>query len=108
MKAIVKMYTYETGLYPALNNASCYHDKSKIKTLGPYALLLYRIIVRRGSFKEKNDKLINKENQFKNSNGWNYSMLYRGVSLPLKALDFYFERQKDNFLFCFNGFTSAT
>jgi len=62
MKAIVKMYTYETGLYRALNNASCYHDKSKIKTLGPYALLLYRIIVRRGSFKEKNDKLINKEN----------------------------------------------
>ena len=62
MKAIVKMYTYETGLYRALNNASCYHDKSKIKTLGPYALLLYRIIMRRGSFKSKNENLINKEN----------------------------------------------
>ena len=108
MKAIVKMYTYETGLYRALNNASCYHDKSKIKTLGPYALLLYKIIDRTGSFKEKNDQLINKENQFKDSNGYTWSMLYRGVSLPLKALDFYFEKLKDNEKFCFNGFTSAT
>ena len=45
------MYTYETGLYRALNNASCYHDKSKIKTLGPYALLLYTIIYRSDPFK---------------------------------------------------------
>ena len=37
---------------------------------------------------------------------WN--ILYRGVPLPLKALDFYFERYKDKRQFCFNGFTSAT
>ena len=62
MKAIVKMYTYETDLYRALNNASCYRDKSKIKTLGPYALLLNRILLRGDLLKQKNERLINKEN----------------------------------------------
>ena len=38
---IVKIYTYETDLYRCLNNANCTHDKSKIKTLGPFAYLLH-------------------------------------------------------------------
>ena len=40
--AVIKIYTYETDLYPALNAALQTKDKSKIKTLGPYALLLQK------------------------------------------------------------------
>ena len=40
--AVIKIYTYETDLYPALNAALQTKDKSKIKTLGPYAFLLER------------------------------------------------------------------
>ena len=39
--AVIKIYTYETDLYPALNAALQTKDKSKIKTLGPYAFLLW-------------------------------------------------------------------
>ena len=39
--AVIKIYTYETDLYPSLNAALQTKDKSKIKTLGPYAFLLH-------------------------------------------------------------------
>ena len=38
--AVIKIYTYETDLYKILNHALQTKDKSKIKTLGPYACLL--------------------------------------------------------------------
>ena len=38
--AILKIYTYETDLYPKLNEAGQTKDLSKLKTLGPYAYLL--------------------------------------------------------------------
>ena len=40
-RAILKIYSYETPLYSAINRANNYHDESAIKTLGPFSLLLY-------------------------------------------------------------------
>jgi len=39
-KAILRIYSYETPLYGALNRANQCHDQRAIKTLGPFALLL--------------------------------------------------------------------
>ena len=39
---IIKIYTMETELYGALNEASCTKDESKIPTFGPYAYLLWK------------------------------------------------------------------
>jgi len=38
--AIIKLYSYETWLYKALNTALYSRDESKIATLGPYARML--------------------------------------------------------------------
>ena len=38
--AIIKVYTYETDVYPALNAANCTKDTTKIESLGPLAYLL--------------------------------------------------------------------
>ena len=40
-KAILRIYSYETPLYGALNRANQCHDQRAIKTLGPFALLLF-------------------------------------------------------------------
>ena len=43
-RAILRLYTSETFLYSALNRASQCKDQRAIKTLGPYAYLLYRTL----------------------------------------------------------------
>ena len=40
-KAILRIYSYETPLYTALNHANQCQDQRAIKTLGPFARLLY-------------------------------------------------------------------
>ena len=40
-KAILRIYSYETPLYGALNRANQFHDQRAIKTLGPFARLLF-------------------------------------------------------------------
>ena len=42
--AILKLYSYETPLYGALNQANQWQDKDKVKSLGPFALLLYNTL----------------------------------------------------------------
>ena len=37
---IIKIYTLETELYGAVNQANCTKDESKVPTLGPYAYVL--------------------------------------------------------------------
>ena len=39
--AILRLYSYETPLYGALNKANQYKDKRAIQTLGPFSLLLF-------------------------------------------------------------------
>ena len=40
-RAILKIYSYETPLYSALNRANQCQDESAIATLGPFSHLLY-------------------------------------------------------------------
>ena len=98
--AVIKIYTYETDLYPALNAALQTKDKSKIKTLGPYAWLLYMSL----GFSKDESKLTKiNENQLKHQrffdelkeSGWSLSIfvrVFRGLSLPKKAIAFYQQR----------------
>ena len=44
--AILKLYSYETPLYKAINKANQYQDKRAIQTLGPYACLLYWTVLK--------------------------------------------------------------
>ena len=39
-RAILKIYSYESPLYKAVNRANQCQDESAIKTLGPFSLLL--------------------------------------------------------------------
>jgi len=41
--AILKLYSYETPLYEAVNKANQCQDKRAIQTLGPYGYLLYYV-----------------------------------------------------------------
>ena len=42
--AILRLYSYETPLYGALNKANQFKDKRAIQTLGPFSKLLYHTI----------------------------------------------------------------
>ena len=79
--AILKLYSYETPLYGALNRANQCQDRSKINSLGPFAMLLYKtlwypptanVTKQKGKHgvKWRDDRLT----------------LYRGLGLPAKAL----------------------
>ena len=98
--AVIKIYTYETDLYPALNTALQTKDESKIMTLGPYACLLHMSLY----FDKPDSKLtkINK-NQLKHQrfkelkeigyeSNKNFVRVFRGLSLPKKAIAFYQQR----------------
>ena len=52
-KAILRIYSYETPLYGALNRANQYQDQRAIKTLGPFACLLADSIADPGEENEK-------------------------------------------------------
>ena len=45
-RAILKIYSYETPLYSALNRANSCQDRSAIPTLGPFSRLLYCTLFR--------------------------------------------------------------
>ena len=112
--AIIKIYSMETNLYSSINTASQFRDKSKIQTLGPYVYLLYL------SLEYMKDSKLNQN--LKNipavkypillkGTGWenkNLMKLYRGLSLPPKAVDYYKQKQINKGSFLFNGFTSTT
>ena len=84
-KAILRIYSYETPLYSALNRANQCQDRGAIKTLGPFARLIYDICENPG----KNNKKVQK----KASKGlllWKRITLYRGLGLPEKAIQGYY------------------
>ena len=43
-RAILKIYSYETPLYSALNRANSCQDRSAIPTLGPFSMLLFETL----------------------------------------------------------------
>ena len=43
-KAIMYLYSMETFIYTAINRASRNQDETKVRTLGPYAVLLAQIV----------------------------------------------------------------
>ncbi len=45
-RAILKIYSYESPLYKAVNNANMCQDGNAIKTLGPFSRLLYQTLWR--------------------------------------------------------------
>merc|ERR1711981_982796 len=52
-KAILRIYSYETPLYSALNNANQCQDQGAIKTLGPFAHLIRYICLNPGKANKK-------------------------------------------------------
>lgn len=112
--AVIKIYTYQTDLYTSANNANCTRDSSKIMTLGPFICLLSKCL----GINSGESKLVQKiktieaiprpeldDTMYK---GVNMLKLYRGLSLPPDAIKYYEERQKDQGMFTFNGFTSTS
>ena len=77
-RAILKIYSYETFFYKALNRANQCKDESAIKTLGPFSCLLTSTL--------NVPPEANKEKQVENTtHGRKFSKritLYRGLGLP--------------------------
>jgi len=96
--AVIKIYSYETNLYSTLNTASCTHDGSKVKTLGPYAWLLHYSLWYRAENSKLNKKLLKIEAKPREELSETYCAkkkmlkLYRGLSLPPDAIQFYKDR----------------
>ena len=103
-RGIIRIYSLETPLYSALNNASCTHDPSKIKTLGPYCWLLFVSL----DIPPKENARLRETLHHKGKYNRNCILLYRGLGLPESAIAAYralLESGKD---FFFNGFTSSS
>ena len=85
-KAILRIYSYETPLYGALNRANQCHDQRAIKTLGPFARLLSETIFKSGEENYKAQKSKHKGLIWKDER----ITLYRGLGLPEKAIEGYY------------------
>ena len=99
----MKLYSYETPLYGALNQANQWQDKDKVKSLGPFALLLHMTLREPA---EKNMEVQAKRHGVKEFE--DRITLYRGLGLPVKALETYREYQANGNWFSFTGFTSTS
>ena len=66
------MFTLETDLYKELNRANQWHDENMILTLGPFALLLNKVLWYPSD----------KANHKKNDGISEYFTVYRGLGLP--------------------------
>ena len=103
-RGIIRIYSLETPLYSALNNASCTHDPSKIKTLGPYCWLLYMSL----ETPPKENARLRETLHHKDKDGDNCILLYRGLGLPESAIAAYRAFLESGKPFYFNGFTSSS
>ena len=83
-KAILRIYSYETPLYSALNNASQCQDQRAIKTLGPFACLLVYTL----AFPPE-DIVKVMEAQLQGAKNDRIT-LYRGLGLPKNAIKGYY------------------
>ena len=80
-RGIMKLYSYETPLYDAVNRANQCRDKRAISTLGPYALALHLSI--------NDPPKTNVKKQEEMADIFGFIMLYRGLGLPEKAIQVY-------------------
>ena len=104
----MKIYTYETDLYKELNNANCRHDQSKIKTLGPYSMML-SLSLQHPPLKNADYRKEIHTGEKKYSDGtFKIMTLYRGLGLPQSAIDYYIQLIGTNTQIIFNGFTSTS
>ena len=77
-RAILKIYSYESPLYKAVNRANMCQDRSAIKTLGPFSYLLYRTL---DEPPVENEKVQEENTTHKGDYGQRIT-LYRGLGLP--------------------------
>jgi len=87
-RAILKIYSYETPLYSALNRANSCQDRSAIPTLGPFSKLLWKTLYDPPEEnKEKQGKNTTHEYEARWEGDINKRItLYRGLGLPEKAI----------------------
>ena len=78
-RAILKIYSYESPLYKAVNRANQCQDESAIKTLGPFSELLDITVE---DPPEENKKLQGEKTTHKSKRGKKRMTLYRGLGLP--------------------------
>ncbi len=78
-RAILKIYSYESPLYKAVNRANQCKDESAIKTLGPFSCLLYYTL---HEPPEENEKVQEENTTHKDDIGRQRITLYRGLGLP--------------------------
>ena len=86
------------------NSANCYHDQSKIKTLGPFAYLLFCSLYWPPTENKKNTtKLCSGK-----SGSYKTMKLFRGLGLPKSAIEIYSKMKDSEERFEFNGFISTS
>ena len=73
-KAAMYMYSMESFLYKRINRVVRNKDDESVKTLGPYAALISKVIRNRSSSKNEN-RIIGK------------FVVYRGMSMPKNIID---------------------
>ena len=85
--AILRLYSYETPLYGALNKANQYKDQRAIQTLGPFACLLDKIL---DYPPKENMEAQAKKATITGKDRYGRVLkritLYRGLGLPAKAI----------------------
>ena len=75
-RAILKIYTFETPIPYALNNANMRRDRNAIKTLGPFSCLLWYAL----GFPPEENKEVQEKNLTEKKK--ERTTLYRGLGLP--------------------------
>ena len=78
-RAILKIYSYESPLYKAVNRANQCQDESAIKTLGPFSRLLSYTLTRPPA---ENKKVQGEKTTHKGKYDEERMTLYRGLGLP--------------------------
>ena len=91
----MKIYSYETPLYGALNRANQCQDESAIKTLGPFSLLLYKTLRKppKQNREVQGEKTHEGKPRYKGDKNQRIT-LYRGLGLPKDAISVYHEYLK--------------
>ena len=87
----------ETFVYADLNSASRDHDKTKIFTLGPLSRALDTIV---------QDAERNRPEDSESLAEWQFTDLYRGLTLPASVIKQY--QDKTGKMFFMGGFTSTS
>ena len=111
-REIIKLWSQETPLYSAVNRANQFQDQRAIKTLGPYAKLLFQTL---WSTPKSNRY---KKKKVAGGDG-GHTILYRGLGLPEEAIKVYSkyqssyesdpsENNEDNYTIYFTGFTATS